>query len=368
MIELAVFIEEDSKGAPLFVSASGIERSLKRILARRSAIMQGKETKLMLHIHNGDSTAGTLREAGFPGQHFVFREALASGPTPQGLSKDEWLTVRANDLAAEPEASAIKQELTGMYATLANLSNHEEVILWFEHDLFCQINLIYLLDHFARQGTDSARLSLICIGEFPGRPNFRGLGELTAAQLASLFDTRHEVNAAELGLAQRAWEAYCSPDPHNIERLLAEDTSALPFLRGAFEQHLARFPSVGNGLGHAENKLLGFIADGISKFGSLCPAFFNAEPAYGLGDSQIWHDLKRMAEAAQPLIQLDAPADATHTAAQLQTSCSITETGRRVLAGQADFIKLNGIDLWLGGVHLRTDSVWRWDEQQQALV
>ncbi len=332
--------------------------------------MQAKETKLMLHIHNGDSTAGTLREAGFAGEHFAFRESLASGPTPQGLSKDEWLTMRANDLAEDTELdfSAIKHELAGMYTTLVNLSSHEEVILWFEHDLFCQINLVYLLDHFARQGTGSARLSLICIGEFPGRPNFRGLGELTAAQLASLFDTRHEVNAAELSLAQRAWETYCSPDPHNIVKLLAEDTSALSFLRGALEQHLARFPSVRNGLGRAENKLLGFIADGINKFGSLCPAFFNAEPAYGLGDSQIWDDLKRMAKAEQPLIELEAPADTTGAAAQVQTACSITETGRRVLAGQADFIELNGIDLWLGGVHLRADHVFRWDEQQQALI
>ena len=37
----------------------------------------------MLHIHNGDSSADTLREAGFPGTHFAFREALTSGPTPR---------------------------------------------------------------------------------------------------------------------------------------------------------------------------------------------------------------------------------------------------------------------------------------------
>ena len=321
----------------------------------------------MLHIHNGDSTAGTLREAGFPGEHFAFREALATGPTPQGLAKDDWLTVRAEHLAAEiePDAAAIKQDLLRIDATLAHVSNYAEVILWFEHDLFCQINLIYLLDRFARQGTGSARLSLICIGEFPGRPDFRGLGELTAAQLASLFDTRHAVSAAELSLAQRAWAAYCAPDPREIERLLAEDTAALPILRAALVQHLARFPSVGNGLGRAEQRLLGFIADGISKFGSLCPAFFKAEPAYGLGDLQIWDDLQRLAEAAQPLIQLESPADA---ASRLHAAFSITETGRRVLAGQADFIQLNGVDLWLGGVQLRADNLWRWDEQRQALV
>src|SRR5262249_996170 len=143
----------------------------------------------MLHIHNGDSTAGTMREAGFPGQHFAFREALASGPTPQGLSKDQWIEVRATYLAGEakPDAAEIKRDLAAMDALLANFDGHEEIILWFEHDLFCQINLVYLLDHFARQPARQFRLSLICIGEFPGVANFRGLGQLTAQQMASLF-------------------------------------------------------------------------------------------------------------------------------------------------------------------------------------
>lgn len=323
----------------------------------------------MLHIHNGDSTAGTLRESGFPGEHFAFREALATGPAPQGLVKDAWFDVRANHLVEETEldAATIRQELAQLDASLTNISGHEEIILWFEHDLFCQINLVYLLDHFARRGVGQAHLSLICIGEFPGRPNFRGLGELTAGQLASLFDTRHEVTAAELSLAQKAWEAYRSPDPHRLERLLAEDTSALPFLRSSLEQHLARYPSVHNGLGHAENKLLSLIAGGNTKFGSLCPAFFNAEPAYGLGDSQIWRDLRRAAEAAQPLIQLTGFDDAKRGASRLQAVCNITETGQRILEGQADFVELNGIDLWLGGVHLRADNLWRWDKQQMLV-
>jgi len=323
----------------------------------------------MLHIHNGDSTANTMREAGFPGEHFAFREALATGPTPQGLSKDDWVAVRAAYLAEQVELDAvkIKQELTAMDAALANLANHEEVILWFEHDLFCQINLIYLLDRFARQDIHSTRLSLICIGEFPGITDFRGLGQLSADQMASLFDTRHAITEAELSLGQRAWAAYCLPDPHNIEGLLSEDTSALPFLDNAIRQHLGRFPSVRNGLAAAENKLLGFISDGVSDIGSLCSKFFAAEPAYGLGDSQIRRDLNRLANASRPLIQLDGVDGSAGMNAWLKAKCSITDTGRHVLAGQADFVQLNGIDLWLGGVNLTSQALWRWDEQKQAL-
>ncbi len=320
----------------------------------------------MLHIHNGDSTANTLREAGFPGAHFAFREALATGPTPQGLSKDEWFAVRANHLAgmAAQEAASIRQELAAQDATLASLSQHDEIILWFEHDLFCQINLIYLLDRFARHTVAPARLSLICIGAFPGKPSFRGLGELTAEQMASLFDTRHEISAAELQLAQRAWQAFCSPDPHCLADLLDEDTSALPFLRGALLQHLARFPALHNGLSRAENTLLALIAAGHTAYLQLCPAFFDAEPAYGLGDLQIQSDLKHMAAAPQPLLQLTGLDNSNDWR---NVTCSLTATGQQVSAGQADFVSLNGLDLWLGGGHLTTEHFWRWDEQQQRL-
>jgi hypothetical protein len=322
----------------------------------------------MLHIHNGGSTAGTMREAGFPGEHFAFIEALATGPTPQGLSKEDWDATRAKYLAedSEPSEIAIKRDLAMNDITLANAGKHEEIILWFEHDLFCQINLVYLLDRFARQGSGRARLSLICIGEFPGVPNFRGLGQLTAQQMASLFDTRHAVTEAELNLAQKAWAAFCSPDPKQLERLLAEDTSAMPFLRSAIEQHLARFPSVKNGLGRAENRLLGFVSNGVTRFSPLCLAFFNDQPAYGLGDSQIWRDLKRMADSSRPLIRIDCYDGSANS--RLRSSFALTEIGSRVLADEEDFVELNGIDQWLGGVHLRINNLWRWDDQRRALI
>jgi hypothetical protein len=324
----------------------------------------------MLHIHNGDSTAGMMKEAGFPGEHFAFREALAMGPTPDGLSKDEWISVRADYLADgnELDPDRVKRDLESLDAGLENISHHEETILWFEHDLFCQINLAYLLDRFSRAGTGRSKLSLICVGEFPGLPDFRGLGQLTPEQMGSLFETRHEVTAAEMELARKAWAAFRSPDPQSIERLLAEDTSALPFLHDALTQHLARFPSTRNGLGRAENLLLGLISDGHDNFSSLCVKFFNTAPSYGLGDSQIWSDLRRMADATSPLIQLTESPDPARASSRLHMLCSMTENGERVMAGKEDFVEVNGVDMWLGGVHLRQDNLWRWDEQKQRLL
>jgi hypothetical protein len=47
----------------------------------------------------------------------------------------------------------------------------------------------------------------------------------------------------------------------------------------------------------------------------------------------------------------------------------ITETGRKVIDGRADYIDLNGIDRWPGGVHLKGDkAVWRWDRAFERIV
>ncbi|MGI8898956.1 MAG: hypothetical protein ACR2IB_11260, partial [Pyrinomonadaceae bacterium] len=104
----------------------------------------------------------------------------------------------------------------------------------------------------------------------------------------------------------------------------------------------------------------------------LFPRFGDAEPTYGLGDAQFWNTLRRMSEAQEPLLNIKNgnTSDPKLTSENVhQMSFEITEAGDAVLNAQADFVEMNGIDTWLGGVHLlgRTD-LWRWDDQAQKLT
>src|SRR6266576_2054770 len=123
----------------------------------------------MLHIHNGDSSAGTAKKTSIPGEHLAWREALVCGPAPGGLTEQNFLDVRARHLAEAYGARADKCafELRAQHEALAAYSDHEEVVLWFEHDLFCQVQLIYLLHWFAGREPGPTKLSLVCIGDFP---------------------------------------------------------------------------------------------------------------------------------------------------------------------------------------------------------
>jgi hypothetical protein len=124
----------------------------------------------MLHIHNGDSAANTARQSAIPGEHIAFREALIAGPTPSDLKDAAWRKLRASHLAAayDGDEQECEQELLRQEETMSGFAAHDEVVLWFEHDLFCQVHLVYLLDWFAARDLGGTRLSLICIGEFPG--------------------------------------------------------------------------------------------------------------------------------------------------------------------------------------------------------
>lgn len=53
-----------------------------------------------------------------------------------------------------------------------------------------------------------------------------------------------------------------------------------------------------------------------------------------------------------------------------QARIAITPAGRDVLAARADHVRLNGIDVWRGGVHLTGSdrSPWRWDAQRETLI
>lgn len=327
----------------------------------------------MLHIHNGDSTAGTARQANIPGEHLAWREALVCGPAPENLSEAEFLNIRAQHLAAAygVDVEKSKAELRAQHDALANFSDHEEVVLWFEHDLFCQVQLIYLLNWFSQRELGNAKLSLICIDKFPGVEDFRGLGQLNEQQLTTLFPMRRKAASAQLNLGSKAWQAYASPAPTEIESLLKSDTGALPFLGAALTKHLQRFPAVRNGLGRVANSSLELIGQGHHEFKTLFPAFGKCEPFYGFGDAQLFLELKRLANATRPVLKMSNGAEASPADAQqlINTSFEITDDGQAVMNGEQDFVQLNRIDFWLGGVHLESEkAAWRWDEENDELT
>jgi hypothetical protein len=323
----------------------------------------------MLHITNGESAAGSLRKTGLPGQVIAWNDVLHEGPAPTDLSLDQLRELRARFIAGQGWASydAVLEGFLHRDQALEQFAAHSEVVLWFEHDLYDQLQLIQLLDWFAQHDLGGTTLSLICIGTFPGVANFHGLGELNPAQLRSLFPARTAVSSAQLALGRAAWRAFCSPDPTAIETLLGQDTSALPFLHAALARHLEQFPALGSGLSRTEEQILRAVAAGKHTPLAIFRAEQADEAAPFMGDSTLWSYLAALCDQPAPLLhRVDGLPFALPAAFErhqdfLSQALALTERGRAVLAGRADRTQ-GGVDRWLGGVHLSGAAPhWRWD-------
>lgn len=324
----------------------------------------------MLHITNGDMAVAMLRRAGIPGDMLPWRDVLHEGPVPAGLDLEALSALRSRFISDQGwgPAEEVAESFAARDAVLAESDAREEIVLWFEHDLFDQLQLIQLLDWFAARAAHRAPLSMVATSSY--------LGTLPPNHIDALFAGRKSVTDGQLALGQTAWAAYRSPDPTAIQRLMAGDTSELPWLRGALERHLEEFPSVTHGLSRSECQAVETVAGGPR---SLRDAFVSAhherEERIFLGDWVFAQYLERLSGSRVPLLRrVDGGPVAARQAPEAgdrfwDDRIAITDAGRDVLAGRRDWIAMNGIDRWLGGVHLDGDRArWRWDASRHTLV
>lgn len=301
----------------------------------------------MINIHNGDVMAIAAKRMGIPGEHLPFRETLVIGPIPP---EEKWIEVRARFLSGRygEELLRVSNSVFQQQQALTAAASQDEVVLWFEHDLFCLVNLLYLLQRFERA-------SLIWSAE--------PLAESEDPALKKLFDSRSPVPPAMRDAARAAWKVYSSSDPRTLNRLIANDQRDFPFLREGLALHASRFPSTRNGLGSVQNRLLSIIAGGATEFAALFGAFDVNPPRFGFGDAEVLAALRDLANRTVPLITM-TEAEGTPPKAIL----ALTPAGENVMNGSVDDLKINTCDHWLGGVHLTRDSTYRWDDVQRRIV
>ena len=306
---------------------------------------------MVLHVLNGDATVAVFDQAGISGERLVWRDIVVEGPVPSVAhtplaGRAAYLAERLGIDAAEYARATAEQT-----SRLAATCRDDEVVLWFEQDLFCAVTLWSLLDWFTRHAP-TPRLSLV----YPASDtDARGLGGLGPSRLTELFAARAAVTEATRTLGVQAWAAYASLDPMPAQAFVGRTAVALPFLDGAFRCHLGRFPSVATGLNEVETATLQVLSGGARGFGDLFREV-GSHPRvvrHGMGDVQFAACLRRLT----PLVRV---ADDHH---------EITARGRVVLAGEEDWLGVQPIDTWLGGVHLRRDRpLWRWDAARGCLV
>jgi hypothetical protein len=333
----------------------------------------------ILHITNGDIVNSLLGQTTLGGTTLAWQDPLHEGPVPLG-SRVQFRATRATFLseAGWGGAPAIQDGLARRDERFERaLRDREHVVLWFEHDLYDQLQLLDVLSLAARAGFDPERLELIQIGSFPGRPAFNGLGQLAPHELESLWPERLAVSTDLAARASAAWDAVRAEDPRALAALAGDEAhEGLPHLAAALRRLVEELPGATNGLSRSERHALESLAAGPLVPTEAFARAQSAEAAPFLGDSWFFRRLAVLGGSARPLVQaaggapvpLALPLPLRGAGIFDEAEVELTLDGRAVLAGKADCVALAGIDRWVGGTHLRSGAVWRWDASRTALL
>jgi hypothetical protein len=320
------------------------------------------------HITNGDSAAAVMRQAGFDGEILPWRDVLHEGPVSAQLSLTELSHLRAHFLADKgwAEFNDVAAQMTSRDRLLAAAAGFERVVLWFEHDLFDQLQLLQLLAWFADHERGRARLDLLCIDSFPGIPDFGGLGELALDQMATLRGRERPVTAEQLALGKAGFEAFGADEPRLLVEFLQRDFSPLPHLRPALARMLEEYPWQGDGLARSRRQLLWSVKTCGGDLAAMFRACTHMEEARYLGDIIFLDYADGLAEAPEPALHF-IESESAEESSPWQQLVLLTRFGEQLLTGEADFVNANGINRWIGGVHLTRDH-WRYSPTTKALL
>jgi Domain of unknown function (DUF1835) len=212
-----------------------------------------------LHVTNGESVAGTLRETSLDGVVLSWDDVLHVGPLAFEPATSRRL--RATFLADQGwgETAAIESELERRDDLLASAGH---VVVWVEHDLFDQLLLLQVL----AQIDDEADVELVQADHF--------LGDLDAPALEALWPKRRRVPPVTRRAARQAWRAVTEGD-------LDADVPELPHLAAA----LHRYAQEREELPRTKRQLLSLLVDGAKTPLELFVANQQLEEASFLGDA-----------------------------------------------------------------------------------
>ncbi len=301
-----------------------------------------------LNIINGDGCINIMKKANIEGDFLPWRDFLHEGSVPAGLTLEELSVIRAKFISEYGigEFSEIYQSFKERNNQLKRYREYNKIVLWFEHDLYDQLQLLQLLDWFATQNLKDIELTLICTTSY--------LGESTPHQIKKMSHYAIGGTPQHFKLAQEAWSAFREPTPKSWFQLLKKPTSILPFLQPAIVRMLEEFPNTKMGLSRTEYQALLIISNGIDEAQDIFEKYQSFEERKFMGDVIFWKILNNFEN--HNIIKRD-----------IDNKLTITSLGKELLNGKRFWFDIMPLDRYIGGCHLTLENLWCWDVPKKTL-
>ena len=254
----------------------------------------------ILHILNGDSTHTIFKNSSLPGDVVICREMLCEGPVVKDVGSDQFWKERYSYFENELGVSKLDYFDTTIkeIIKLQDVSNYNEVVLWFEYDLFCQVNLMALCSYLLKSYRKDIRYFLVCTGKDKGKTPLQTLADYSPNEYQNLYQKKTKLSRKDLLFAQNVWETYVSNDIDTLKDFNFNQNKKFIYLQDAINQHIQRFPAE-IGLNQIDKTILAFIDSGIHDKKELIKILLHwqkKETVYGFGDLQYEIYLKKLNE------------------------------------------------------------------------
>jgi len=289
----------------------------------------------LLHITNGDSFTERLKGLKLKGDIITWREMLCEGRTETNVGSESFWKTRFEFLHKNYKISKsiFIEKTLKEYRSLCNHKQQDQIILWFEYDLFCQVNMLAVLS-WLKANRKYAEISLVCSGNEDDTDKLYGLSELSDEQLLKLYENKTVLSQNDVEYADYVWQLYCSDNPIRLENLKDFDQFQFEYLSDAVKAHLHRFPSIKNGLNALENRVLDLSVSTKPKSrNQLLGILLSNQGNYGFGDTQF----DRILTTLKPLYSSFNPV-------------RLTKKGKEILEGKTSYYSsIRDNDAYLGG-------------------
>lgn len=239
---------------------------------------------MIYHVLPGDAQVEEFKKTNIEGELIVCRECLSVGDIDADTLPEFWER-RAHFILSEygEDEADYHEMVADELAKLLDVSEGDEVNLWFEYELFCSVNMWFCLWLLSQTEAQIHRVEPIVRS---GADRWLGFGKLTADDLKICFDARTKFTAEDIVLGASLWNAYRTTDNTKLAELSTTMSACFPYLREVCEAAIEK-----------DTRPREIIAEiqfeGKTEFEDIFPEFTRRAGKYGFGDLQV----KRLMES-----------------------------------------------------------------------
>lgn len=233
------------------------------------------------HILAGDALLATFQSSRIEGTIIINRECLIDGPVASNRLDGLWKT-RANYIRTTygEEESRYYSRVAREYEKLFDLSTGDDLYLWFEYDLFCQVNMWFILNLLNRR--DLRGIYRVAPTVRKKADLWKGFGGLTRADFQKCFENSAKLAGTDILLGASLWEAYQNGDLKRLAELSNTESICFPYLREVCNAEIERKKNQ-----KPEKTLRRLTEEGLTDFNDIFRKFDEEEGIYGFGDLQV---------------------------------------------------------------------------------